>query len=160
MVRRDERRKRCDFLQCRVLVEPRELQRPQERRQAVRAEPVWVLKHRSVACRKDGRGTRGALERLALDEGDVAQVLQEREGRLGDDVQDAHAGLAAPASRCVRARRGKGEGGRGVVAHLEVLDKAREEGRKVLGAADVARHGLLQQVLREHCLKSRVGPVS
>ena len=35
--------------------------------------------------------------------------------------------------------------------HFEVLDEALEEGDEVLRFADVARDGLREQVLRQHC---------
>lgn len=39
------------------------------------------------------------LERFPFNEGDVAQVLQERQRRFGDDMQNSHAGLCSDGQR-------------------------------------------------------------
>ena len=101
----DQGGKRRDFLQRGKLVDPSQLERSDQGGEAFGAESVWgvlmIWVSLGVAATDSKTGT--LLERFPFDESDVAQVLQERQGRFGDDVQDAHAGLCSGRGVVVRA---------------------------------------------------------
>lgn len=92
-------------------------------------------------------GRSDTLERFALDESDVFEMLEERQWRFGDDVQHAHAGLGTAGSAVHRVCR------RSIIAHLQVFDESRQERSEMLRASNVARDCLVEDFIRQHCGK-------